>query len=300
MNKVYILILNWNGWQDTVECVESCQKLTYPNFRILIVDNGSTDGSEDELRERFPDIEILQTGENLGFAGGNNVGIKYALEHGADYIWLLNNDTTVDTEALTELVIQAIKQKSPAFLGSKIYCYNQQNTIWFAGGGINWRNGGTFHVGHGQLDDGSYSEVREVNYVSGCSMFFGKELVEILGLMPEEYFLYFEETDWCTAGWRKGISSVVVPGSVVYHKESSSTGLFSPMYYYYLTRNRLYFLHKYSKSPAMWLKRVYSDIQMTVNVLSKSNSKKKIFKAILKGYRDFLFGKMGRSDSDIL
>src|SRR5664279_2479168 len=97
----YIILLNWNGWQDTIACVESCRKLSYPNFRILIVDNGSTDNSEAILRERLPDIELLQTGANLGFAGGNNVGIRHALAQGADYVWLLNNDTVVDAEALS-------------------------------------------------------------------------------------------------------------------------------------------------------------------------------------------------------
>src|SRR6266568_5938037 len=116
----YIIILNWHGWQCTIECVESCKKLSYLNFRILVVDNGSTDGSEAILRERFPDVELLQTGANLGFAGGNNVGIRYALEQGAEYVWLLNNDTTVDADALSALVRMAEGDTKIGMAGSKI------------------------------------------------------------------------------------------------------------------------------------------------------------------------------------
>ena len=104
MSRVAIILVNWNGWQDTAACVESCRALDWPNFRITIVDNASTDGSEAKLRELFPEIEIIQTGCNLGFAGGNNAGIRRALEHEAEYVWLLNNDTTVAPDALTALV----------------------------------------------------------------------------------------------------------------------------------------------------------------------------------------------------
>ncbi len=117
---VYIILLNWNGWKDTVECVESCRKLSYPDVRIVIVDNGSTDGSETRLRERFPDLELIQTGANLGFAGGNNVGIRYALEKGAEYVWLLNNDTIADAEALSALVQAAEDDQTVGMVGSKI------------------------------------------------------------------------------------------------------------------------------------------------------------------------------------
>lgn len=108
---VYIIILNWNGWQDTVECVVSCLNLRHDNCRILIVDNGSTDGSETFLRKRFPDTELIQTGENRGFAGGNNIGISHAMANGADYVWLLNNDTIVDPDSLSELIRVAKKNE---------------------------------------------------------------------------------------------------------------------------------------------------------------------------------------------
>ena len=118
------MILNWNGWEQTLDCVESCRRLTWSNFRILVVHNASSDGSEEILRERLPDIEIIQSGSNLGFAGGCNVGIRRAIENSADYIWLLNNDTIVDAEALSVLVAALENDPAAGFAGSKIYFHD--------------------------------------------------------------------------------------------------------------------------------------------------------------------------------
>jgi len=126
---VFIIVLNWNGKDDTLECLGSLQQLDYPNFETVVVDNGSTDGSEDVIRSAFPSVNFIQTGRNLGYAGGNNVGIKHALSHGADYVWLLNNDTTVDPNALTALVETAQADPKIAVVGSKIFYYDQPDVI---------------------------------------------------------------------------------------------------------------------------------------------------------------------------
>ncbi|KNZ70049.1 N-acetylglucosaminyl-diphospho-decaprenol L-rhamnosyltransferase [Thermincola ferriacetica] len=293
MNKVYIIVLNWNGWQDTVECVESCQKLTYPNFRILIVDNGSSDGSEAILRNRFPDIEFIQTGANLGYAGGNNIGIRYALAHGADYIWLLNNDTTVTPDALTALVDVAEKNPQVGIGGSKIYFYNKPKTLWFAGGHIDFHSGETLHMGMGDLDTGQFDYRREVDYITGCSLLARRNLIETIGLMDEEYFLYFEETAWCVKASLAGYKVVFVPESVIYHKESGSTGARSPLFYYYMTRNRLYFLKNFGRK-VKWLKRFYSDFRGIAQFIKNDPCWGQKTRAITQGYLDFFRGRMGQ------
>lgn len=241
---VYIIVLNWNGRADTEECVRSCQKATYPRFRILIVDNGSSDGSEEFLRGRFGDVEFLQTGANLGFAGGNNRGIEYALARGAEYIWLLNNDTVVAPEALTELVRVFEANGRAGIVGSKIYYHDDPDRVWFAGGWINYRRGSTGHTGEGEKDDGQFAEVREVDYITGCSLMISREAIAAVGLMDERYFLLFEEVDWNERVKASGYKVLLAPGSRVWHRISRSLGEHSAMYYYYLYRNCLLFTAK--------------------------------------------------------
>src|SRR6056297_688817 len=151
--SVYIVILNWNNFQETIDCVESCKKLTYSNFKILLVDNGSTDGSEDILKKEFPGIPLIQTGENLGYSGGNNAGIRHALEQGADYIWLLNNDTVVDPQCLAKMVQTAESSNQIGMVGSKIFYHHSPDILWYAGGEIDLEGGGTTqHVGQNEKD----------------------------------------------------------------------------------------------------------------------------------------------------
>jgi len=192
----FIIILNWNGWSDTAECVESCLCLQGDAFRIVIVDNSSTDGSCEILQLRFPGITIIRNSENLGFAGGNNVGIRYALENGAEYIWLLNNDTTVAPDALSHLLSAAAEMKQGGIFGGKILFSDTPGIINSAGGRINRITGQPSLTGYGERDDGRFDETREVETVSGCSFFIRSETVRNTGLMDERFFLYFEETDW--------------------------------------------------------------------------------------------------------
>jgi GT2 family glycosyltransferase len=286
---VIIIILNWNGWQDTIECVESCRKLSYENFRILIVDNGSTDGSEAILRGRFPDIGFIQTDSNLGFAGGNNVGIRYALEQGADYVWLLNNDTIVDPEALTELVRSAGIDAAAGIVGSKIYYYNEPNKIWFAGG--MWRQIKSYarHRGVNEEDTGQYDDICEVDYISGCSLMIRSQVVREIGVMPEDYFLYWEEVDWNARAVARGWKILYVPKSVVWHKVSSSIGEDSPLHYRYSIRNALLFFQRHA--PLRCIKVLGYVLYDAAK--HYSNGKNDLAKAYLAGARDFFLRRFG-------
>ncbi|MFT8929773.1 MAG: glycosyltransferase family 2 protein [Sporolactobacillus sp.] len=247
--NVAIIIVNWNGYQDTIECCKSLEKINYKSFKVFIVDNGSTNESCKILRnfidtETNIDIELLCSHVNAGFAAGNNIAIKRVLDENFKYIWLLNNDTVTDISSLTEMVNVIDQDHSIGIAGSKIYYY-QSNKLWFAGGLVNTWTGNTKHIGWQQEDNGRYSHTKEVDYITGCSMIISREVIEQVGLLPEYYFLYFEETEYNLqvkkAGWR----IVYVPKSKIYHKVSRSSGAgrhLNPRVNYYMIRNQYWMI----------------------------------------------------------
>jgi len=289
---VTIIILNWNGWQDTIECVESCRKLSYANFRIIIVDNGSKDGSEAILRERFPDIDIIQTGANLGFAGGNNVGIRYALEQGAEFVWLLNNDTVVDAEALSAMLHVAKGDKTVGMVGSKIVYHGDPRRLWYAGAVLDQERAyRPYHLGLNEVDLGQYDEACETGYITGCSLLARKEMMTDVGLLDDELFLYFEDVDWCARAKERGWKLLYCPGSLVYHKVSLSVGgVASPTLLYYTARNRLYFVRR--NFPGKLMGAFFYDVYEHVLVNLKKGRFACAWKAV-QGIMDFMFHKTG-------
>ncbi|ADI15956.1 glycosyltransferase family 2 protein [Truepera radiovictrix] len=227
---VYIVLVNWNGWRDTDACLASLKALDYPNARVVVVDNASTDGSVAELQRRHPDLTLLPSGANLGFAGGNNVGLRYALEQGADYVWLLNNDTLVEPDALTHLVARA--QAGAAGLpvglcGSTLIYESRRDTVQALGGARYNRWWGTVaHIGRHrprELPIDAAAVERQLDYLIGASMLVSRPFLETIGLMQEDYFLYFEELDWAVRA-RGRFALAYAPQSVVYHKEGASIG----------------------------------------------------------------------------
>lgn len=238
---IHIIIVNYKGWKDTLECLETIRRLDYPRYEIVIVDNASPDGSFEHLRSARPDVTLLQAGANLGFAGGNNVGIRYALEHGADFLWLLNNDTYVAPDALTEL-LRAFTRPSVGITSSKMYYASEPRKLWFAGAGIHWPWGIAYHLGQDEMDEGQYDQVREIEAANGASMLVARGVFERIGLFDEGYFLYFEETDLCFRARKAGFTILFAPRSRIWHKVSSSVGASSPVYLYYHTRNHIRFV----------------------------------------------------------
>jgi len=293
--RVFIIVLNWNGRDDTLECLGSLQALAYPDYTVLVVDNGSTDGSEDAIRASFPSVRIIQTGKNLGYAGGNNVGIRFALDHGADYVWLLNNDTTVDPQALTPLVETAGSDPAIAFVGSKIYFHDHPDLIWCVGGSIDLAAGGrTDHPGMSQRDTGQFDTITDVGYVSGCSLLASSAAIAVIGPLPEEYFLYCEETDWNLAAQRKGFRTVLAPASRVWHKYTL-TDDYNDRFIYYSFRNRIRLVSKYA--PRHLLKAFRVNMSVLNGYISANPSRARFlrFVAFLAHLDAFLFrsGKAG-------
>jgi GT2 family glycosyltransferase len=238
--KVSVIILNWNGKEDTLECLLSTKQLDYSNYEIILVDNGSTDGSVDAISKQYPDITLLQTDENLGYAGGNNVGIRWALEHETDYVLILNNDTTVSTGLLSAFINAANQLPSGSILGAKIYFYDNPDTLWFAGS--RWRNEtNSFEIiGYGQRDSIEFNHKIEVDYITGCALFADAAAFKDIGLFGEDFFLTYEETDWCYRAKARGYKCVVIPEAKLWHKVAASFGgRSSPLYTYFMTRNKL-------------------------------------------------------------
>lgn len=250
--KMSIVVLNWNGLQDTLACLGSLKVLNYGRSEILVVDNASTDGSVQELQKRYrmdPTIKIIRNQTNLGYAEGNNVGIRYALSRGADYVLLLNNDTVVDRNLINDLMETARHDDRIGILSPKIYDYWKPDKVWFAGATIDWKTGESPHIGLGEMDHGQFNKVIEVDRLTGCAMMVKREVFEKIGLLDPDYFLYYEDVDFCVRAKRAGYKTVCVQSAKVWHKESSSTkaNQTSDLHLYYHIRNRLLFLKLHSR-----------------------------------------------------
>ena len=251
MPRVFIIILNWNGWRDTLECLQSVQKINYPNFHILVVDNGSTDESLVEIRRAFPDVALLETGKNLGYAGGNNAGITQALALQAEFVLLLNNDTIVDPNILTAFVEATYAIPAAGIFGAKSYYYSKPDTIWSLGGKWDKDTSEIMFISQGEIDTVA-SDVQpfEVDYVIGCALFCRAAMIQKLGMMEEAFFLNFEEMDWCYRSRSAGYLSYSVPGAKLWHKVSVSFGgAESPLWKYFMTRNELLWASRHLSLP---------------------------------------------------
>lgn len=314
-NKVFIIILNWNGLRDTIECLDSLRKIDYTNFEVIVVDNASCDNCTIEITKLFPEVILIQNRENLGFAEGNNVGIRYALKNGAAYILLLNNDTIVDSEILKTFVEAASVYPDAGVFGAKIYYYNEPNKIWFAGGKWNTRKMCFAHTGQGELENSKkYNDIEEVDYVCGCCLFFSEEVAQKVGLLEPKFYLTYEETDWCYRARKAGFKALFVPNARLWHKVSASIVKDSPLFAYFMVRNRLLwakrnlpFLQKwfvylttfreffpcaFDSNKFSFIYRLYCDI---------SNNFKNyyIFQSKIIGMRDFIFKHFGSCPASI-
>ncbi len=234
-----MIVLNWNGKDDTLECLASLSKVDYPRCRIIVVDNASSDDSVPAIKSAFPDVKVLRNRRNLGYAGGNNVGIRYALSQGYDYITLLNNDTIVSQDLFSALLRASVNIGVPAILSPLIYYHAQPRKIWYAGG--QWTGYGFRHARFNEYDcEGSHDYVKSIDYACGCCLFTSKSTLLRVGLFDEKFFLMCEETDWCFRARRKGIKSYIVSNAKIWHKVSVSFGgNMSPLMRYFLSRNIL-------------------------------------------------------------
>ncbi len=252
---VYILILNYNNFEDTLDCLDSVMKISYPNYKVVIIDNASENDSVKGIQNwiigqeknfqvldeeaisninEVSDFIVITKSKNAGYAGGNNTGIRFALEKGANCVWILNNDTTVHPSALTELIKVAERYPMAGIVGSKIYFSDKPERIWFSSG--------HYYYSVDKRDRVSDEMEKEVRVISGCSFLIKRDLIEDIGLLWEGYFLYFEEDDYCMRAKRKGWKIYFCPLSKVYHKISGSVKEGSQVFIYYKVRNYLIYI----------------------------------------------------------
>ena len=288
---IFIVILNYNGQYDTIECIKSIRKSSYKHYKIVIVDNGSKDESVSILKREFPDVKLIENEENSGFGGGNNTGIDYSLQRGVPYILLLNNDTVVEKDFLYHMIEAIEKDEKIGLVAPSIYYYNQPGRIWSAGGYISWIRGSGFHLYRSNKD-------RFVSFVSGCCMLIKVEVMKRVGLFSEDYFLYLEDADYCRRVADANFKIRYVARSTIYHKAHSTVGgKNSPSVLYYCYRNRLFFTKKYAPKLYYYIFLLYLTVTITVkfSIWGISGHKDRI-KYVRLGIRDFLLNRMGKAD----
>lgn len=233
--KVTIIILNWNGKNDTIECLESLRRIVYPKYEILIIDNGSTDGSVSYFRKYYPEIRIIENGKNLGFAEGCNIGIHKSIDIGTDYVLLLNNDTIVESDFLNEMVKLAESKESIGIVGPKICYYDEKNKISRAGEKINKITGKVTIYERNQIDNKYKNQNKKVDLVEGSCFLIKSSLFDKMGFFDPEYFAYAEDIDYCLRAKKENFEIYCCRSTKIYHKGSRSSS--SCLRTYLLIRN---------------------------------------------------------------
>ena len=262
MKHVFVSIINFNGTSNTLECLLSLDKMNSKNFKIsvVVIDNASDTEFRIHNLDFKIDVKIIRSEENLGFSGGQNTGIRYAIENGADYVLILNNDTIVDKNLIEELLNAAEKDKDIGIAVPKIYFasgfefhkdrYKKSDlgkVIWYAGGEMDWKNVIGFHRGVDEVDSGQYDRIEKTDFASGCCMLVKREVFEKVGFLDEKFFLYYEDSDLCERVRRAGLSIMYSPKAILWHKNAGSAGgSGSELQDYYITRNRMLFGIRYA------------------------------------------------------
>jgi GT2 family glycosyltransferase len=300
---VSIVLLNWNGLEDTLECLFSLKKLTYPAVEIIVVDNASKDNQAEKIESAFPDVTVLKQTENLGFCGGCNAGIKYALEGNSDFVMLLNNDTIVSTDLIENLLAGTEDLENAGAVSPLIMWYPETDKIWYSR--ARWISEKAHFTLADETDE--YSKLKDsppykTEFACGCCLLAPAQIFRERGLFDERYFAFYEEAAWCATIKKAGLDFYVVPKAVIYHKGSKSVpGLVST---YLMTRNRLLWM----KENLSFSKRLESFPFLTTNLLgqylnilglTKEHLSKKHSRAIIQGYKDYFLGKFYKWDGQM-
>lgn len=293
---ICVILLSWNQWKLTLACLESLYKIEYPNFHVIIVDNGSKDDLPDKMLNSYPQISLVRNMENLGFAEGNNVGIRKALEMNADYIFILNNDTIVNHDILWAFVDTALSNPQIGLLGCKIYYYEEPERIWFAGETRSPNTGFRKYFGKDQIDDGIYDDLIECNNLTGCAMFIPAKVIRKTGGFDKDFFAYSEDTDLCLRILELGYRVYCERKAKIWHKVSSSLGNNSPIKAYFSVRNRLLVISKHCNKSLKLYFLIFQYIYLfTVAILKYAiKGKLKIALEMINGIHDYHKRKFGK------
>jgi hypothetical protein len=294
--RLAVVILNTNRRDDTLTCLASLSANTYPEISIIVLDNASTDGSVEAVQAAYPAVQILELTENKGYAGNNNAGIAAALEQGADWVVVLNEDTVLDPECVNRLVAVGERDPEIGIIGPLVYHHDEPGVIQSAGGtfGPGWS---AVHLGQNEPDQGQFTTPRRVAWISGCCIMVRREVIEQVGMLDERFFYYWEETDWCLSASEGGWKIVQVPNAKLWHKGVQRDYRPGPSIAYYNTRNRLLVLSKHHAPLAVRL-RVWAQIGRTLASYSlrpKWRAAKRADRdAIWRGAQDYRAGRWGK------
>ncbi len=299
---ISIIIVHYNTPKDTKTCLQSLFALQHDSFQyhIIVVDNGSKEAFSlpSSLLAEHPEIELIRSESNLGFSGGNNLGLQYAVDHhDSDFFLLLNSDTVVDPAFLQNMFQLASKEAGIGLVVPKIYFHRGyefwqddyqrdelHKVLWYAGGSIDWQNLLAFHIGVDEVDRGHFDSVSETEFATGCALLLSREALERVGLLDEAFFLYLEDVDYSVRVKEAKLRVLYCPTAKVWHKISRSTGgSGSSLQTYYQTRNRLYFFFKHGNS-----RNKLTALHLLFSLLRSGSRLER--KACL----DFLLGKMGK------
>ncbi|MFO0357803.1 MAG: glycosyltransferase family 2 protein [Sphingobacteriaceae bacterium] len=268
---VSIITINYNQNKVTCELLESLKNTTYKNIEVIVVDNNSNTDPV-IIKEKYPFIKLIKSDTNLGYAGGNNLGLKYA--HG-EYIIFINNDVEVEPNFIEPLLAFSASSINIGAVSPKIKYFENKSIIQYAGtqpvNPFTLRNK---HIGSGYVDNGQYDTIKKTAYAHGACMMVAKMVIDHIGVMDEQFFLYYEEQDWCERMNKYGYVNYMVPNSQVYHKESITTGKNSTLKTYYLSRNRILFARKNLSTLNLFISYLYLIlISIPKNTLENFNNK---------------------------
>jgi GT2 family glycosyltransferase len=242
--KVAALILNRDHRDYTLECLDSLSRTTFTNMETVVLDNASSDGSPQAVRSRFPAVSVIETGDNLGYSAANNVGLRWAIEHGADYALVLNEDTIQAPDCVERMVTVAEAHPEAAFFGPLVYHFDEPEVIQSAGGlrSGRWQ---FWHRGQNEPDRGQFTAPERVSWISGCALLIRLAALPSIGLFDEDFFLYCEELEWCVRAGEVGYTGLVVPAAHLWHRGVRRDYQPSPRVTYLMARNRLLLLKKH-------------------------------------------------------
>lgn len=290
---VAVILVNFNGAVDTIECIKSLDNVKTNDYVVIIVDNHSSDDSVTQLRrvQKKYRFVLLEACSNEGFSAGNNIGIKYALKNNADYFVLLNNDTVVEPDFLEHLINGIQSSERYGAVTGKILYYSKPDTIWYAGGGLDYNTARSEHYNFDQKDTANDIFPQKVSFASGCCLCFSKNLVEKVGVLNEEFFLYEEDVEYCYRITKAGYDIVYIPSAVIYHKVSASIGQESPMSQYYMVRNKYYFIYKNFSGRNKITAYLYCSAQFIFRCLKKEQH----FNYYIAGVKAFLRKETGKA-----
>ncbi len=243
--RVALLVLSYNGVDLTLNCLASLRQSDYPDLDFILVDNASQDNTVEAVRAAYPEIYVIASRENLGYAAGNNVGVQAALERGATHVFLINNDTTLEPDCVSALVRTAQANPLIGMLGPMVYTWDTGHIISSAGGMVDWSHADAKNVGAGENDRGQYV-ARSVDFINGCGLMVTRTAIERAGMLDANFFMYWEETDWCLRVHAAGFEVWFEPAAPMRHKAPIHHQDLGPTTLYYVTRNRLFFFARHA------------------------------------------------------